>query len=443
MILIGNGRVITRNCKNFFIQDGCICVENNLIHDLGKTGDMKEKYPDAEFIDAKQGLIMPGLINTHHHIYSSFARGLSIKGHSPKNFMDILEGTWWRIDRLLTLEDIKYSAYVTYLDCIKNGVTTVFDHHASYGAVEGSLFEISNAAKELGIRTSLCYEVSDRDGKDKMVQAVKENVDFINYSKKDETDMQKGMMGLHAPFTLSNETLAYCAENLPADTGYHVHVGEGIADLYDSLEKYNKRIVNRLLDMNILGSKTIAVHCIHINNQEMDILKDSDTMIVHNPESNMGNAVGCTPILELAKRKITMGLGTDGYTSDMLESMKVANILHKHHNCNPSVAWGEVPMMLFDNNAAIANRFYKKPLGVLEKGAYADIIVADYDPFTPLDETNCNSHILFGLNGRQIKTTMVNGKILMKDRELIGIDEAGICAKSRELATALWTKING
>jgi putative selenium metabolism protein SsnA len=443
MVLIGNGRVITRDSNNTFIENGCVCVKDNLIFDLGNTNDMKEKYPDAEFIDAKQGLIMPGLINTHHHIYSSFARGLSIKGHSPKNFVEILEGMWYKIDRLLTLDDIKYSAYVTYLDCIKNGVTTVFDHHASYGAIEGSLFEISNVARELGIRTSLCYEVSDRNGKDMMMKAVKENVDFINAAKQDKTDMQKALMGLHAPFTLSNETLAYCAEQLPSDSGYHVHVGEGIADLYDSLNKYNKRIVNRLLDMDILGDKTIAVHCIHINNQEMDILKDTNTMVVHNPESNMGNAVGCTPMLEIVKHGVTIGLGTDGYTSDMLESMKVANILHKHHNCNPSVAWGEVPMMLFDNNAAIANRFYEKPLGKLEKGAYADIIVADYDPITPLDGNNCNGHILFGMNGRNVVTTMINGKVLMKDRELVGIDQASIMAKSRELASGLWKKVNG
>lgn len=442
MILIGNGRVITRDGNNPYLEDGCICVNDNIISDVGSTQDMKEKYPRAEFIDAKKGLIMPGFINAHHHIYSAFARGVSIKNHSPKNFMEILDGMWWKIDKLLTLEDVQYSAYVTYLDCIKNGVTTVFDHHASYGAIEGSLFKISDVAKELGVRTSLCYEVSDRNSSEKMIQAVKENVDFINAAKQDKTDMQKGMMGLHASFTLSDKTLNYCAEKLPSDSGFHIHVAEGIGDLYDSLEKYNKRVVNRLLDLNILGPKTLAVHCIHINQQEIDILKDTDTIVVHNPESNMGNAVGCTPALEIARRNIKIGLGTDGYTSDMLESMKVANILHKHHNCNPSVAWGEVPMMLFDNNADIANRFYEKPLGILAKGAYADIIVADYDPITPFDENNCNGHILFGLNGRQIVTTMINGKVLMKDRELIGIDQESINAKSRELASVLWKKIN-
>ncbi len=221
---------------------------------------------------------------------------------------------------------------------------------------------------------------------------------------------KKGMMGLHASFTLSDSSLDHIASKLPANTGYHVHVAEGIGDLYDALGNYNKRVVERLMDHNILGSNTLAIHCIHVNQRELDILKESDTMVVHNPESNMGNAVGFTPVLELMKRDIPLGLGTDGYTSDMLESMKVANILPKHQLCNPSVAWGEVPQMLFSNNATIANRFYNKPLGVLKEGAYADVIIADYNPFTPLDGNNCNGHILFGLSGRHVTTTMINGK---------------------------------
>lgn len=442
MILIGNGKLLARDAKNTFLEDGCVCVEGNTIVDLGTTEEMKLKYTSAEFVDAKKGLIMPGMINTHQHIYSSFARGLSINGYNPKSFDDILDGMWWKIDRLLTLEDTKYSAYATYLDCIRNGVTTVFDHHASFGHIEGSLFQISDVAKELGIRTSLCYEVSDRDGEEKMKQSVKENVDFMKAAKADTSDMQKGMMGLHASFTVSDKTLEYCAENMPYDAGYHVHTAEGIGDVHSCLKEHNKRIVNRFFDFNILGEKTIAVHCIHINPSEMDLIKETNTMVVHNPESNMGNAVGCTPILEFVKKGLTLGLGTDGYTSDMFESMKVANILHKHHNCDPTVAWGEVPLMLFENNAKIVNRFFEKPVGVLEKGAYADIIVAEYDPLTPLNGNNANSHILFGLNGRCITTTMINGKVVMKDREIVGVDTESIMAKSRELSTQLWNKIN-
>ena len=441
MLLIGNGRLITRDSSKPFLEDGCVCVRDRLISEVGSTADMRTKYPDAEFFDAKGGVIMPGLINTHNHIYSAFARGLSIKGNNPKDFMGILEGTWWRIDRELNLDDVKHSAMVTYIDCIKNGVTTVFDHHASYGAIDGSLFAISDAARELGVRTCLCYEVSDRDGEPKMKQAVHENAAFIKAAMKDKSDMQKGMMGMHASFTLSDKTLELCRENTPDGVGCHIHVAEGMADVYDSLKKYNKRIIHRLFDMDLLGPKTIAGHCIHINPAEMDLLKHTDTMVVHNPESNMGNAVGCPAVLKMMEKGIMLGLGTDGYTNDMIESYKVANILHKHNACDPSVAWGEIPTMLFENNAKIANRYFETPVGVLKEGAAADVIVLDYNPFTPMDETNCNSHILFGMNGRSVTGTVINGKVLMKNRELVA-DEAEITAKAKEQASSLWHRLN-
>ena len=442
MILIGNGLLITRDEKNTYLDNGCVAVEGNEIVNVASTEEMKTQYPDAEFIDAKGGVIMPGLINTHNHIYSTFARGLSIEGFNPQNFMDILDGQWWTIDRNLTNEDNKYSAYDTYIDCIKQGVTTVVDHHASYGEIKDSLFTIADVAKELGVRTSLCYEVSDRDGADKMKAAVKENIDFIKAAHEDKTGMVHGMLGLHAAFTLTDETLDYCNAEKPDYAGYHVHVAEGLDDVYDSLEKYGKRVVNRLFDKNILGENTIAVHCIHINGEEMAILKDTNTMVVHNPESNMGNAVGCPPVLELVKRGILIGLGTDGYTNDMIESYKVANILHKHFNCDPNVAWGEIPQMLFNNNPAIAKRLFGKTLGVLAPGAAADIIITDYNPTTPMNADNYNSHILFGMCGRSVITTMINGKVLMKDRELLNIDEEAILAKSREAAKKLADRIN-
>lgn len=442
MLLIGNGRLVTRDDTNPFMENGAVLIENDLIKKVGLTEELRNEYKDAEYIDAKGGVIMPGFINVHEHIYSAMARGLAIKGYDPKGFLDILDGMWWTIDRNLTLSQVKQSALATYIDSIKNGVTTVFDHHASFGAIEESLFTIEEAAKETGIRSCLCYEVSDRDGEEKMKQAVKENESFIKHALKDDTDMIAGMMGLHASFTLSDKTLEYCAEHKPEEVGYHIHVAEGIEDLYDSLHKHGKRIIDRLMDMDILGSKTLAAHCIYVNKHEMDVLKETDTMVVHNPESNMGNACGCPPTMEIFHHGILTGLGTDGYTHDMTESYKVANVLHKHHLCNANAAWGEVPEMLFKGNAAIANRYFKRPVGVLKEGAAADVIISDYIPLTPMTKDNINSHVLFGMTGRSIITTVANGKVLMKDRILTEIDEEEAMAKVREEAEKLWTKIN-
>ena len=443
MLVIGNGKLFTRNDERPFVENGAVAIEGTKIAAVGETEAIKKQYGDAEFIDAKGGVIMPAFINTHEHIYSAMARGLSIKGYNPKGFLDILDGQWWTIDRHLTLEQTKYSAVETLISCIRNGVTTVFDHHASFGQIGGSLFTIADVAKELGVRACLCYEISDRDGMDKARESVMENAEFIRYALKDDTDMIAGMMGMHAQFTISDATMELAAANKPDEVGYHIHVAEGIEDLHDCLKKYGKRIVDRLMDFNILGEKTLLGHCIYINPHEMDLIKDTNTMVVHNPESNMGNACGCPPTMELVHRGILTGLGTDGYTHDMIESYKVANVLHKHHLCDANAAWGEVPKMLFENNAAIANRYFKTPLGVLKEGAAGDVIVVDYNPPTQLDASNINGHILFGMTGRDVVTTVANGRVLMKDREIKVIDVEEAMAKCREESAKLWHSING
>lgn len=441
-MILKNGRVITQDKDRPYIEDGAVVIEENKIIAVDTTENILAKYKEEDIIDVDGKVIMPGFINTHHHIYSAFARGMASSGKPNENFLEILENLWWKIDKKLSLEDLKYSAYTTYIDCIKKGVTTVFDHNASPFAVTGSLDSIADAAKDLGLRTCLCYEVSDRDGEKIAQEGIDENINFIKKYNTDEQNMIKGMFGLHASFTLSDETLRKCDEELKGlNAGYHVHVAEGIDDLEQCLEKYGKRVVERLRDMNILGDKTIAVHCIHVTDDELNILRDTNTMVVHNPESNMGNAVGCQPFLELHQKGITIGLGTDGYTSDMTESMKVANIIHKHVKQNPSVAWGEVPVSMFENNRKIAQKYFSGDLGILRAGALADVIVVDYDPLTPMNENNINSHILFGFTGKDVVTTIIDGKVIMQDRKLVGINEKEIFKTSREVAKKLWDRM--
>lgn len=441
-MILKNGRVITQDKDRPYIEDGAVVIEGNKIIAVDTTENILAKYKEEDIIDVDGKVIMPGFINTHHHIYSAFARGMASSGKPNENFLEILENLWWKIDKKLSLEDLKYSAYTTYIDCIKKGVTTVFDHNASPFAVTGSLDSIADAAKDLGLRTCLCYEVSDRDGEKIAQEGIDENINFIKKYNTDEQNMIKGMFGLHASFTLSDETLRKCDEELKGlNAGYHVHVAEGIDDLEQCLEKYGKRVVERLRDMNILGDKTIAVHCIHVTDDELNILRDTNTMVVHNPESNMGNAVGCQPFLELHQKGITIGLGTDGYTSDMTESMKVANIIHKHVKQNPSVAWGEVPVSMFENNRKIVQKYFSGDLGILRAGALADVIVVDYDPLTPMNENNINSHILFGFTGKDVVTTIIDGKVIMQDRKLVGINEKEIFKTSREVAKKLWDRM--
>jgi len=441
---IGGGTVITRDPSNPMIEGGGLVIEGTTVKAVGTDDELKAAYPDAEYLDAEGRLIMPGLINAHHHIYSAFARGMSIPGNTPQNFLEILEGTWWNIDRHLTLEATYLSAAATYMECIRNGVTTVIDHHASYGAVTGSLFRIADAARHIGVRTCLAYEISDREGAEKTEEALKESFAFLEYAQGDSDSLgSKALIGLHASFTLSDETLEKCRLKNTKNAGYHVHIAEGAYDNQHALEHYGCSAVKRLYDRGILGPNTVAGHCIHISDEDLDLLKSSGTTVVYNPESNMGNAVGSPDVLKMFDKGIFVCLGTDGYTSDMLESAKVAVLLQKHRSGNPSRGFGEAAQMLFYNNAALATQVFGRPIGVLCPGAVADVIFMDYHAYTPLNRDTIDGHLFFGVSGAHTDTVIINGKIRMKNRRIQLEDERELLEASRIESAKLWRKLYG
>ncbi|MDN5344842.1 MAG: hypothetical protein PWQ18_954 [Clostridia bacterium] len=440
MLLIGNGRLLSLVPENPYREDGAVAIDGDLIVATGSTAELKQRYPEAEWLDARGMVIMPGMTNTHMHLYSTFARGMALKDAPPANFLEILQRFWWRLDKALTLEDVYYSALLPLIDCLKSGTTTILDHHASPHAVRGSLEMIARAALETGVRTCLAYEVSDRDGEAVMRQGIEENVEAIAKYRGRE-GILSATFGLHASFTLSDATLAACREAAgEVGSGFHIHVAEGIQDVEDALEREGKRVVERLYDHGILGPDTIAAHCVHVTEREIAILKDTGTLVVHNPESNMGNAVGCAPVGDMLAAGVTVGLGTDGYTSDMFESLKTANVLRKLVSGDTNAGWSEVPAMAFDNNRRILARFFPHPVGRLEAGAYADVILVDYQAPTPLSGDNWFGHLLFGFNAGLVDTTIVGGRVLMRGGQLRHLDEAAIAAKARELAARVWER---
>ncbi len=441
MLLVGNGRLITQDDHLPLIENGCVAIQDGLIAEVGGTADLQRKHPAAQFVNARGRMIMPGLINTHMHLYSTFARGMALKDEAPGNFIEILERLWWRLDRVLTLEDVYLSAMVALINCIKNGTTTIFDHHSSPGAVTGSLFRIAEAARQTGVRSCLCYEVTDRDGAKVTDQGIEENRAFLQDCKQSKDSLLQGLFGLHASFTVSDKTLARCTRLAAEfDAGFHIHVAEAEADVAHCQREYGLRVVERLHGRSILGCMTIAAHCVHVNDAEIDLLQGSKTNVVHNPESNMANAVGSAPVLEMIRRGVRVGLGSDGYTTDMFESLKVANALQKHRTGQPSAGWVEVPAMLFSANAALASETFGGTVGKLVPGAHADIIIVDYDPPTPLHASNITGHILFGLSGRAVETTIIGGRIVMEERILLAIDEQEVMAKARVAAEKMWQR---
>ncbi|MBU0506205.1 MAG: putative aminohydrolase SsnA [bacterium] len=437
MILITNAKVLT---PTSIIVNGAVCIENNLIKEVGDSKELKQKYPLAQDIDAKNGLVMPGLANAHMHLYSTFARGMAPKGEPAANFTQILERLWWKVDKALTEEDIYYSSLIPLIECIKAGTTSMIDHHASPKAVTGSLTKIKDALEQIPVRASLCYEVSDRDGQDICEQGIEENASFIKSCS--DNNMLQGLFGLHASFTVSDKTLEQCAQIITdLHTGVHVHTAEDKSDVVDSQKKYGMGVVERFDKFGLLNPKSIFVHCVHIEKNEMDLIAQAGANIVHNPESNMNNAVGSSDVVTMLNKKCLVGLGTDGMTSDMFQEAKFAHLIRKHVMNDPRVGFMQTGELLFENNYKILSKYFEGTLGKIEEGALADIIILDYDPPTPLTRDNFLGHFLYGMNSSLVNTTIVNGKVLMQDRTLVGIDEEMINAKGRELAEKMWRRI--
>jgi len=442
-MLITGGTLITFGQANAVMPDSALLIQGERIADLGPTAELVTRYPNEERLDAQGRLVMPGLICAHTHFYGAFARGMAIPGQAPQNFPEILEKLWWRLDKALWSDDVRYSALVCLMDAIRHGTTTLMDHHASPNVIAGALDIIAEATLQAGVRACLCYEVTDRDGPDKARAGIAENARFIAEARRKGNPLLAGTFGLHASLTLSDETLKECvgaAKDL--DVGFHVHVAEDKADARDSLKKSGLRVVERLNRLGILGPKTIAAHCVHVDAYEMDTLRETGTRVVHNPRSNMNNAVGTADVVTMLKRGIEVGLGNDGFSNNMFTEMHTAYLVHKLSQGDPRVMGADQVMrMAFAHNALTAGLFFPGPLGELSVGALADVILVDYVPTTPLTRDNFPWHIIFGVDGTGVDTTIVGGRVLMRDKELLTLDEEEICARARELAGKLWRRL--
>jgi putative selenium metabolism protein SsnA len=445
-MLIAHARLATLGDAPQIIEDGALLVAGDYIADLGTTAELSTRYPEVERWDASGQLVLPASICAHTHFYGAFARGMAVPGEAPTNFPQILESLWWRLDKVLTLEDVRYSALVCLVDAIHHGTTTLIDHHASPNAIEDSLDTIAGAVQEAGLRASLCYEVTDRDGPERTRAGVAENVRFAKSLISNPQAQVSASFGLHASLTLSDETLADCvAAASDLGLGFHIHVAEDMADQEDSLRKYGRRVIHRLHEAGTLGPRTIAVHCVHVDGGEVKVLAETGTWATHQPRSNMNNGVGVAPVESMLRAGVNVGLGNDGFSNQMFAEMKTAYLVHKLAQHDPRAMPGDTVMQLaYANNARLARVFWPElVLGELCKGAAADLVLLDYHPTTPLTAGNLPWHLLFGVEASMVTTTMCAGRVLMRDRALLTLDEEAITARSRELAAQVWKRING
>lgn len=401
---------------------GDLQIENGIITNINERSFEKyvresskkpmESNSNLSEYDAQGRLVLPPLVNFHEHVYSRLSKGLPVKG-DLSNFLNVLKNLWWKLDRALFQEAIEASAQIAAIEAIKNGVGTLFDHHASPKFVSGSLEIIKKVLKAHGLDAVLSYEISDRNGIENMKEGVQENLDFIRFQTSQHC---KAQFGLHALFTLNDETLKYIQEQT-ADlkAGFHVHIAEDKYDVDFNKEKYNLSLLQRLKKFNLINEKTFLVHCNHIDKNELEAVAKQKATIVHNPDSNFNNAVGTLNLLEVPQN-CNLVLGTDGMHSNILRSIKMAFLNVRHQNLNSTIGF-EIIDRIIKNSFATQEMFFGKS-PKLQLGDVADFIVLDYVPYTPLDKENFLGHFLYGATEVPVRTMFKNGYFLMKDYDI-------------------------
>lgn len=366
-------------------------------------------------------LVTGSLACGHHHIYSALARGMPPAARAPQNFVEILEYVWWRLDKCLDADMIAASALVTGLHLLKNGVTFCIDHHASPFAIDGSLDIIARALDRVGVGHLLCYETSCRDGDAIAEMGLAENERYLRAGG-------KGHVGLHASFTVSDEILRRSVDLAAScGTGIHIHVAEAASDMEQCLKIHGKTVVRRLKDAGALDlPHTILGHCVHITDEDRQLLAEAPCWIVQNTESNMNNNVG---LAGYGSARNVM-LGTDGMHSDMIRSAHaayLAGISVEGITC--ADAYGRLR----------AVHRHAKMHEAPGNGAN-NLMVLAYDSPTPLTQENALGHFFYGITSRHVHTVISQGRIVVEDRMYCG-DEAGILEFSHEQAQRLWAKL--
>jgi putative selenium metabolism protein SsnA len=436
-LLITNAHLLTLEDAAGVIPAGAVYIEGERIVEVGQAAGIARKADRT--IDAGGRAVMPGLINAHHHLYSTFARGFAPPGPPPHNFTEILEGLWWKLDAALDIEDVYFSALLAAMECARAGCTTLIDHHASPGCADGSLDAIEQAVREVGLSACLCYEVTDRNV---IGEGIAENERFIRKCQTANDPQITALFGLHALMTLGDRTLERCAASAQSlDTGFHVHAAEDPADVELAMQRHGQTLMGRFEQFGIPGPQTIFAHGTHFSAAELERLAASASMLVNNPESNMNNGLEVAPTLDMLDAGVLVGLGTDGMSSHMISQARALYLHQRTTKRDPNAGFAEACEVLLQNNRTIAGRVFDEPRGTLAPGQLADIVIPDYVPFTPLTADNVYGHLLFGLGFAQVNTTIARGQVIVEDGRMTGLDEAAIRARCTERARRIWGRI--
>jgi 5-methylthioadenosine/S-adenosylhomocysteine deaminase len=413
-----------------------LAVEEGRVAALGSHAELRAAYPGAEVILAPGQAVVPGFVNAHHHMYGVLSHGIPL-AHAPTGFWSFLEDFWWpKVEDALSHEWIAAAAEWACLEMIRSGVTTFYDCLEAPHALPGCLEVEAEVVRRRGLRGILSFEATQRVSEENGQLGLQENAHFIQESHR-SGGLVSGMVCFHTTFTCDEAFIRQAfalAEQL--DAMVHMHCAEGRYEPEWCLAHYGRRTVEVYADWGLLGRRTLASQCVQITRSEIDRLAAHGVRVSHMPLSNCEVGGGFSPVPELLKAGVTVGLGTDGYVNDFFALMRGAFLLHKARLEDPGVMPARTVWHLAGRGGAEALNL--EGVGALELGFSADLAVVDLDLPTPVSVDNLLDQLLLWRNAQHVDAVMCAGRWLMRDKEILGVDEAAVRARCQSAARALW-----
>lgn len=432
--LLKNITIISPFSEPAFIDNGFISIKDETIEEVGSVQPQNQDY--NEVIDLEGKTVLPGMINAHTHLYSSLALGMPPPEKTPTNFLEILKEIWWKLDLALDEDSTRASFEAGLLECLKSGITTIFDHHSSQNFISGSLDMLVEIADRFGVNLSPAFEITDRNGVERFEAGLTENL--VTVEKYIDHPRVYPMIGLHASFTLSDTSLEKIRTAMDDvnNVGIHIHVAEDKADQLDALSRGYSSVIKRLHQFDLLNADSLVIHGLHILPEDAELLQELGIFLVHNPTSNANNRVGL--LSAEIFNSLDVGLGTDGMQANMLTEAKEGALIRSSHLAGVAENVN-YPELLFKNNPDLASRLFGRKIGRIQPGYQADLAIFDYQPRTEINESNFGSHLLFGFE--RPSEVMTRGKFRIRDGKFVDIPEEDIKKYARIQSTKLWGKM--
>ena len=433
--LINHGILVTMDPQRTIYEDGAVMVQDDRIVAAGKSEDVSKKMKPDVIIDAKNKVIMPGLIDLHYH--TAIARGVS----DGLPLGTYLETFWYPKLRNLKPDEAYWAAMLTYAEAIKSGTTTANDMYRH-------MIECGKAAEVLGIRAVVSCDCADASEK---LDTLKDNEEVVKAMHGRANGRIQARIGVEWVPISSYEFLSQVREVANRNkVGIHIHLNESLGEVETSKKKFGKRPVELAYDLSILGPDCVAAHCVWLTPLEIRLLKETGTPVSHDPGSNAKLGNGICPVPELLAAGVNVGLGHDdtecNNTLDMFEAMKLASVIHRAHRVDSTLLPSEQILEMATRNGAKGLQM-EKEIGSLEVGKKADLITVDLHKLrlTPLiygKQLNVLSHLVYAAHGDDVDTVIIDGKIIMQARVIKTFSEDEIIDKATNACKNVLSRIS-